>query len=905
MASPSRSPGEWRQLNTLLDVGLSLPPDQRDPWLAQLPPEHQPLREALRALLQRADTGSDAFLAEPAQAGSELLAHTADQPGDRVGPYRLLSELGHGGMATVWLATRDGDDLRRQVALKLPLPGWGPGLAPRMARERNILASLEHPNIARLYEAGLDAHGRPWLAMERVEGQPIDAYCREQDLSVPQRLQLLLQVATAVAHAHARLVVHRDLKPANILVTAQGDVRLLDFGIAKLLEDEPDAAQRDLTRQVGQAVTPDYAAPEQLAGGTLTVATDVYSLGVVMYELLAGQPPYRLPLQGLGDAARALARVQVPLASSRAGGDRTLARALRGDLDTIVAKAMKPEPAARYASVEALAADIQRHIDGLPVLARPDGLGYRSAKFLRRRRGSVVAATLVLGVVLAGSVSTAWQARRAEAAAAAAAHERDIARRELRFANSSEGFLRYLLGEGSDRPLTTLDLLQRADERVERQFSADPALRARLQMTLGELYRELDRFDDSANTLRKALAAAQLDGQPALLAAAECQLGGTLLALQGQAEGEAQALITRGLARIRAEGRPDDAWITCLAERALLHFRQGRLADMQADAETVLAQLGHAQPWRWPQLFNARSILALGLSDQGQMAEAVQLLRSTVADAERLGLERTSSAMAIMGNLPVLLWRAGQLTEARSAYERAISASTSAGRGADLVQLYNHARLLIDIGRADEALQRLLPLVATLRAGRSPESLAFVTLTEATARCELRDWPACDRLLAEALPLLQAVRPAGHSVFATVAFRQARSWHQRGDLPRAEAGLQAAVAAYDAAPDRNHGIVQALVQLARLQLQRGQPAAAQHTAERALREAQRLARGFEHSEFLGSARLLQALLLHHQGDNDGARRAAQNALQHLQASTGATAPGTREAQALLARLPPS
>ena len=237
--------------------------------------------------------------------------------GALVGPYRLLRELGVGGMGSVWLAERADGTLKRQVALKLPRASWARGLAERMARERDILASLEHPNIARLYDAGTDAQGRPFLALEYVEGQPIDVYCSERALSIRQRLQLLLEVASAVTFAHSRLVVHRDLKPSNILVTADGQVRLLDFGIAKLMEGDR-TQETQLTQMAGRALTLDYASPEQIRGEPIGTASDVYSLGVVAYELLAGAKPYKLKRGSAAELEETIATVDAPLASATA-----------------------------------------------------------------------------------------------------------------------------------------------------------------------------------------------------------------------------------------------------------------------------------------------------------------------------------------------------------------------------------------------------------------------------------------------------------------------------------------------------------------------------------------------------------------------------------------------------------
>jgi eukaryotic-like serine/threonine-protein kinase len=416
MNKPARTDAaELKQLNALLEAALALPAAEREVWLRALPFEQQRLVPMLMSMLDRASAETDSFMRGSAHARLDVIAD--DAPGDVVGPYRLLAPLGHGGMSTVWRAERSDGSLHREVALKLPAGFGGGGIARRMARERDILASLEHPRIARLYDAGVTAEGRPWLAMERVEGVPIDVHAAEHKLSVEQRLKLFVDVADAVAHAHARLVVHRDLKPGNIFVTKNGEVRLLDFGVAQLLEDDTPA-DRQLTRQLGRPVTPDYAAPEQLGTQPVGTAADVYSLGILLFELLAGQRPYSVAHHSATTLQDAVLHAVVPPVSSRAP-DKASARLLRGDLDTIVAKALRKKPADRYTSVEAFAADVQRHLEGQAVLAQPPTWRYRARKFARRWRLPLAAAAMVLASLVAGLGAALWQAREAHAQATA------------------------------------------------------------------------------------------------------------------------------------------------------------------------------------------------------------------------------------------------------------------------------------------------------------------------------------------------------------------------------------------------------------------------------------------------------------------------------------------------------
>ena len=392
----------WDSLSKLLDEALDLDQEARAAWLERQSASQPEQAAALRKLLAAhatSETG-DLLARLPAvkadlpetKAGHERLA-----AGGRVGPYRLVRELGAGGMADVWLAERADGAFERKLALKLPhVSALRRDLPLRFARERDILARLEHPHIARLYDAGMSTEGLPYLAMEFVDGRPIDRYCNHERLDIAARLGLFGQALSAVQYAHANLVIHRDLKPSNILVTAGGQVRLLDFGIAKLLLADADAAhETQLTRTVGRPMTPDYASPEQIKGEPLTIASDIYSLGVVLYELLVGRRPYRLNVQSAAQLEEAIVSADPPKPSSavvadaaRLGdrGAKAATRALAGDLDTIVLKALGKTPAQRYASAAAFAEDLQRHLQGPPVRAQPDSAPRLAGATKSRRR---------------------------------------------------------------------------------------------------------------------------------------------------------------------------------------------------------------------------------------------------------------------------------------------------------------------------------------------------------------------------------------------------------------------------------------------------------------------------------------------------------------------------------------
>jgi serine/threonine protein kinase len=396
------------QMSRLLEEALALDDVGRRRWLDELQADHRQLEQALRrALLIRSGALRGSTLCKPDPTPRIL------EPGERVGPYRLVRELGAGGMAQVWLARRADGAFQREVALKVPnLSRRRPDKAGRFARECDILAGLEHPNIARLYDAGTTEDGVRYLAMEHVVGEPLIDWCDGRRLGVRDRLMLFLQVLTAVQYAHRRRIIHRDIKPSNILVNDLGEVRLLDFGAAKQLES--DSPQTDLTQTYGQALTPDYASPELLRGDGGDATTDVYALGIVLYELLAGSRPYQIEP---GAAARWRERVipatglQKPstrlapdAASARATTQDELARRLKGDLDSIVLKALAAQADDRYDSAAALGHDLRRYLCGEPVHARPDRLPYRVARFVQRHQKAVavVAALSLLACAAIG-----------------------------------------------------------------------------------------------------------------------------------------------------------------------------------------------------------------------------------------------------------------------------------------------------------------------------------------------------------------------------------------------------------------------------------------------------------------------------------------------------------------------
>jgi serine/threonine protein kinase len=507
MQSSTISPEEWPHLSRLLDEMLDLPPEKREAWMTSLRGEDGASVPRLRELLVCGARQPSWYQTLPNMGGSRL-EPTDEQPGEEVGPYTLVRLLGRGGMASVWYAKRRDHLVSRGVALKLPL-GRGRHLAARFAREREIVARLVHPNIARLYDAGISAQGQAYFALEFVAGTPLNNYCDQYRLGIRERVRLCGQVLDAVQYAHSSLVIHRDLKPSNILVADDGQVRLLDFGVAKLLGGE-GADQTELTRVGGIAMTLAYASPEQVAGKTVSTATDIYSLGVLLYELLAGVRPYRVQHAGRGALEEAILRTDIRLPSAvpitaqiavaRSSTPKQVRRDLRGDLDAIILRAMNVQPEQRYTAASAMADDLRRYLDGHPVAARRPSRWYELRKFTWRNRlavAGVAVASLALVVALGVALR---QARLASERAILADRARDNALAAANHRQTVDDFMYDLLLETArtGSALSVPALVERADKLSESEFANNPEARAAILKTVGDFQTE---FKDAAAAL--------------------------------------------------------------------------------------------------------------------------------------------------------------------------------------------------------------------------------------------------------------------------------------------------------------------------------------------------------------------------------------------------------------------
>jgi serine/threonine-protein kinase len=509
------APEQLAALSRLWDQARELDGPARDAWLAALPPQDAALASALRAMLATSPHEAQAlFLTIPKldELDAEDLGST-HRSGDIVGPYRLIRSLGSGGMSTVWLAERTDGMVKREVALKLPHP-WvmRSHFRERIERERDILACLAHPRIARLYDAGVTEQGQPWLALEHVQGRPVTEHCELSRLDLRARLALFLQVLEAVGHAHERRIVHRDIKPSNILVDDAGQPRLLDFGIAKLLEGDCD--DNGLTQLGPLMLTPSYASPEQVSGTPVTEASDVYSLGVLLYELLTGRRPYRLTTPSRASLEEAILQADIEAPSRRVGAEHAascgttvarLSRQMRGDLDAIILNALKRAPGERYASVAAFAEDIRRFLDGDAVAARPEPWWSRAGRLVRRHRLVAAASAAVVLSLSAGLVAAMWQAGQAREQARAAQQQRRTAEAAMTFL---EQVFRSNSATQADpmaaRSTTARELLDRGASEIDAALSDSPEAKLRLLQTLSQMYADMGLWEQGLELARKS-----------------------------------------------------------------------------------------------------------------------------------------------------------------------------------------------------------------------------------------------------------------------------------------------------------------------------------------------------------------------------------------------------------------
>ncbi|NBC04426.1 MAG: tetratricopeptide repeat protein [Bacteroidetes bacterium] len=759
---------QWDDIQDLFHQCIELSLDEQKIFLDNLKEKKPQISAELKKLLD-AHHMSGTFLED------EILEEEFISEGDRVGPWRIIREIGRGGMSSVFLATRADGQFEREVAIKF-LHGLIPGqsMHKRLQQEQKILARLQHKNIAQLFDAGLTDEGRPYFILEYIQGKPITEWCNEKHLSFEDRLQLFVQVCEAVQFAHQRLIVHRDLKPNNILVDNHGTVKLLDFGIAKILEDEPQEGA-PVTKTGLFLMTPEYASPEQVHGDSITTATDVHALGLILYELLTGRLPYdvsdKKPIEICSIISKTTPAKPSSVVSKISSetiqlGSINIAqhkRRLRGDLDTVVLKSIRKEPERRYGSADQLLQDIRRYQKNEPISARPESAGYLTKKFIQRNR-TVVFALSVIGIILvATAIFSLNQARITE-----------IERQKTEQVNA---FLQEMLASPNPYQdgleVKVIDILDRTADRIDIELSNQPAVEASVRHTLGVTYRELGDIDKADFQLRQSLAIMNQLFTPPNAELSEIQVE---MAKTEQMQGNyqtADSLLNLALtADLELFGRESTTIAARLGDLGSLQWEMGNFNE----AETLLREsLELEQKLRSPnheQIASSMGNLATLLSDQGYDHEALELYR------EELKIYRTNYEDDRHPAIPQVLSHIGIILDDQEKYEEALADHKKALslfrelKGEDhpdvVYAMNNLASVMTKMGNMEEALAMQVDAAALYRDIFGPDhpNLGIQYNNIAFTKRNMSDLEGAKESYSKAIETWQSGLPPGHPFLA-------------------------------------------------------------------------------------------------------------------------------------------
>jgi len=896
-----------------VDEALELPEAERAAWLEALRGKDAALAGDVQMLLEEyRSLTREGFLAG-------LAASAAGQPslaGAAVGPYTLIAPIGQGGMGSVWLARRSDGRYERQVAVKFPRFALFAAGGERFKREGNLLGRLAHPHIADLIDAGVTPHGQPYLVLEHVAGEPIDRYCDERKLSVEARIQLFLDVLAAVAHAHAHLIVHRDLKPSNVLVTAEGQVKLLDFGIAKLVAgDTEGGAAEPLTREGGVAMTPEFAAPEQVTGGEITTVTDVYALGVLLYLLVTGEHPAGPGPHTPAQLMKSIVETEPPrpsevVRSSRSTSDSAsaatrgaaspekLRRALRGDLDVIVAKALKKDPGERYASVTALADDLRRCLRHEPISARPDALAYRVRKFVRRNRAMVALATIALVATLAGAAGTLIESRTARV-------QRDLALRQRSRAEAINNLDELIWSETPPVPGDTLDLAERV---LGLRLGADPADRVEVLVQLSDRS-ALDQGNARGRrTAEEAYRLSRDVHQPATRAKAACCLGGALAVGGVVAEKSllprAEALIQEGLRELPEDSQYALERASCLLTGSYVSQARGESSESIArlrQAQEVLKQApSHSDA------FDLRVSLGLGdaLSGQGRNREACAEYERLADRLTALGREETSLAASTYFKWGTSLSLLGRPQEAAKLIHRAIVRFSESEDDPNVIpwQLLSHARALRDLGDLKQASTEARHAYDVALKNDEPTFVNQALVLRASLDRLSGDFDGAGDMLTQAEGRMRNALPAGNIGLAPLLSEEALLAQSRGEASTSLGLINQSLDIAEASARAGHRGAELvpifLTYRSDIELQLGRKDDAAADASRALTSIQQAIQPGSFSSHLGHAYLALGRVEEAQGQHDQAVAAFRAAAENLQDALGPGHPDTLSARQL-------
>ena len=869
---------DWKRVEALFFAAEDLTPEERGPFLDQACGDEPELRRRVERLLsasasaegddrierivQRAvDTDMDLTTGESSPDATRRL--------DRLGPFRILEPLGEGGMGTVYLGERADGTFEQKVAIKVVKQGlFSRHVERRFERERQILARLEHPAVARLLDGGTTADGQPYLVMEYIDGEPIDAYCDRHRLPIAARLELFRKVCAGVQIAHRNLVVHRDLKPSNILVTADGQPKLLDFGISKLLENDEDSTDPALTFLGQRVLTPEYASPEQIRDEPITTAVDVYALGLLLHRLLTGHRPYPLPDSRGEELRKAICdhpaerpsvtasrlasadpSLSEAVATARSTEPRKLRRRLAGDLDHIVSKALRKEPSERYGTVELFAADIGRHLEGLPVHARRGGWRYRAGRFLARHRAGVGAVAVVVTAITFGWLAQIREADRANQEARRANQETQRANAEARATAEVADFMIELFDAADPtltrEEITARQLLDRGVERIHEELQGQPLVQARLMSALGRVYHNHGFFDRAEPLFAGALDRRQShlpSGHPDI-ATAHLDLADDLR-VQNRLEA-AMPHYQQALAMRREHFGEDSLEFAQVINNMALGLM--RAADYERAAEFLRRALDirrrHLGDHKWvAQCLHNLTLIGMHRGDYRAAVaageEAVELKRRILApDDPSLG--RT------LFELSAALQRLGRYAEAerhsieslqilRNAWEET-HVAVLAARG-DLAYL----RHLMGSQESAAAEQRQVLRLKQEHLGPDHREVAFSLHSLGSQLEDRNDLEGAEDVFRRSLELRKQIYPEGHPSLATARHHLGSLLLKRGRVEEAEPLLRTALATRrETLPESHPRLADSLLGVAELLLAQRSPAAAQPLAEQALSSLQK------------------------------------------------------------------
>ncbi len=803
----------WRQVEEIFQLALERPMTERAGFLASACDGDRTLRTEVDSLIEAHQQPND-LLETMNFAVSPLHFHgwqNGSWVGRKVGPYTLLRELGRGGMSTVYLATRADRELERQVALKLVGQGNHPLLVERFRTERRILATLDHPNIARLYDGGTTEGGFPYFVMENVEGRPIDRYCDTKRLGTAERLELFRRVCGAVQYAHQNLVVHRDIKPSNILVTPDGTPKLLDFGIAKLLEPDASADSGETTLPGLCPMTPRYASPEQLQGEAITTASDVYSLGVLLFKLLTGRLPY--PDETL--VAESVDRRHVPPKPSAAVAStgEVLRRQLAGDVDSIVLQALRWEPHQRYRSVEQLTEDVRRHLEGLPVKARRAGWRYRAGKFVRRNKLAVATVVGFVALALASAITMAVLTARV-------VHERDRARQEQDRTHQVVTFLVDLfeVTEVAGNVVSARELLKRGVQSA-RELDVEPEQRAALYDILGAASLKLGLYDQAMPLLEEAL-----EMRRQIFGAEHPNVGESLyhlaelLTMTGDYP-RAEVLLREAVGIQHAVfGDETPELARSLRQLAWLLSVRGEYGEAETLNRNALAMQRRLLGEEHPEVANSLTELAAVLYDKRDLEGAESLFREALALKRRFG-EESQGLAVILRSLALVLLQKGDLEPAEPLFREALAIgkrvfgdehpeiASIMGQLAMLLQLKGDPETAERLCRDALAMRRKLLGDEHPRVGWTLKDLAWLLHRQG-------ELEAAESLYHESLKILREGLPEGSLYKVSPLIGLGLLLIERGDPRSAEPRLREALAIRrEATPESISGIARAQIAL--------------------------------------------------------------------------------------------